>query len=433
MKRGSRRPAPQTELLEPQLFPVAEPPRAYGPRSIMAAAMSLAVPQIPGTSPESAVSVELLTQQAKDVIEGAFPRIWIRGEMSDFKPHRNGHWYFCLRGASAQIKCVMWSRDQRGVPTAPEDGMQVVALGQPTVYPAQGSLQCTIYAIDAVGDGLWRKALDEATARLRADGLLEPSRKRALPRFPRRVAVITSPDGAALRDIIAVMRRRCPTVEIVLVPAKVQGDGAPADLARAIDCVARWGHADTVIIGRGGGAREDLWAFNSEIVARSLAACAIPTISAVGHEVDITLCDLVADHRAATPSAAAEAAVPVLAEARAEAAAMLLALREALVRQVQRRRDRVERAAHDLHVGVTRTTERRGARMTAIAGKLHALSPLATLARGYAVARDASGATLASTSDFVPGVDFDLLLRDGTIRATTRSVLDAAPAAEERT
>jgi len=433
MKRGSRRPAPQTELLEPQLFPVAEPPRAYGPRSIMAAAMSLAVPQIPGTSPESAVSVELLTQQAKDVIEGAFPRIWIRGEMSDFKPHRNGHWYFCLRGASAQIKCVMWSRDQRGVPTAPEDGMQVVALGQPTVYPAQGALQCTIYAIDAVGDGLWRKALDEATARLRADGLLEPSRKRALPRFPRRVAVITSPDGAALRDIIAVMRRRCPTVEIVLVPAKVQGDGAPADLARAIDCVARWGHADTVIIGRGGGAREDLWAFNSEIVARSLAACAIPTISAVGHEVDITLCDLVADHRAATPSAAAEAAVPVLAEARAEAAAMLLALREALVRQVQRRRDRVERAAHDLHVGVTRTTERRSARMTAIAGKLHALSPLATLARGYAVARDASGATLASTSDFVPGVDFDLLLRDGTVRATTRSVLDAAPAAEERT
>jgi exodeoxyribonuclease VII large subunit len=433
MKRGSRRPAPQAELLEPQLFPVAEPPRAYGPRSIMAAAMSLAVPQIPGTSPESAVSVELLTQQAKDVIEGAFPRIWIRGEMSDFKSHRNGHWYFCLRGASAQIKCVMWSRDQRGVPTAPEDGMQVVALGQPTVYPAQGSLQCTIYAIDAVGDGLWRKALDEATARLRADGLLEPSRKRALPRFPRRVAVITSPDGAALRDIIAVMRRRCPTVEIVLIPAKVQGDGAPADLARAIDCVARWGHADTVIIGRGGGAREDLWAFNSELVARSLAACAIPTISAVGHEVDITLCDLVADHRAATPSAAAEAAVPVLAEARAEAAAMLLALREALVRQVQRRRDRVERAAHDLRIGVTRSTERRGARMTAMAGKLHALSPLATLARGYAVARDASGTTLASKSDFVPGVDFDLLLRDGTVRATTLSVLDAAPAAEERT
>ena len=433
MKRGSRRPAPQTELLDPQLFPVAEPPRSYGPRAVMAAAMSLSVPQIPGASPESAMSVEQLTQQARDVIEGAFTRIWIRGEISDFKSHRNGHWYFCLRGAAAQIKCVMWSREQRGVPATPEDGMQVVVLGQLTVYPAQGSLQCAIFAIDAVGDGLWRKALVEATARLRADGLLEPSRKRALPRLPRRVAVITSPDGAALRDIIAVMRRRCPTVEIVLIPAKVQGDGAPADLARAIECVARWGQVDTVIIGRGGGAREDLWAFNSEAVARALAACAIPTISAVGHEVDVTLCDLVADHRAATPSAAAEAAVPVLAEARAEAAAMLLALREALVRQVQRRRDRVERAAHDLHVGVTRGAERRGARMTAIAGKLHALSPLATLARGYSVARDETGATLASATDFAPGVDFDLLLRDGTVRATTRSVHEAARRTDEQT
>jgi exodeoxyribonuclease VII large subunit len=432
MKRGSRRPAPPAELLEPQLFPVAELPRAYGPRSIMAAAMSLAVPQIPGSSPESAISVELLTQQARDVIEGAFPRLWIRGEISDFKSYRSGHWYFCLRGASAQIKCVMWSRDQRGVPAAPEDGMQVVALGQPTVYPAQGSLQCVITAIDAVGDGLWRKALDEATARLRADGLLEPSRKRVLPRFPRRVAVITSPDGAAFRDIIAVMRRRCPTVEIVLVPAKVQGDGAPADLARAIECVSRWGEVDPVIIGRGGGAREDLWAFNAEAVARALAACAIPTISAVGHEVDITLCDLVADHRAATPSAAAEAAVPVLAEARAEAAAMLIALREALVRQVQRRRDRVERAAHDLQLGVTRTAERRSARMSAIAGKLHALSPLATLARGFAVARDDAGATLGSTSDFAPAMQFNLLLRDGTVRATTRSVHAAPRTTDER-
>ena len=232
----------------------------------------------------------------------------------------------------------MFASDQRGVPAVPEDGMQVVVLAQPTVYPAQGVFQCTVTALEAIGDGLWRKALDETTARLRADGLLESSRKRAIPRFPRRVAVITSPDGAAFHDIVAVMQRRCPIVEIVLVPAKVQGEGAPADLARAIEWVTRWGAVDTVIIGRGGGAREDLWAFNSEVVARALAACPIPTISAVGHEVDITLCDLVADHRAATPSAAAEAAVPVLADVRAEAASMLMALREALVRQVQRRR-----------------------------------------------------------------------------------------------
>ncbi|MBA2683116.1 MAG: exodeoxyribonuclease VII large subunit [Gemmatimonadaceae bacterium] len=407
------------ELIEPQLFPLAESPRQYESRAVAAVAAAI---QIPGATPESAISVELLTQQAKLVVEGAFPRMWIRGEISDFKRPKGGHWYFSLRGATAQIKCVMWLRDQGGVPALPEDGMQVVALARPTVYPAQGSLQCTITAIDAVGDGLWRKALHEATERLRTDGLLEIARKRALPRLPRRVAVITSPDGAALRDIIAIMRRRCPTVEIVLVPAKVQGDGAPADLARAIECVNRWGDVDVLIIGRGGGAREDLWAFNSEAVARALASCIIPTISAVGHEVDVTLCDLVADHRAATPSAAAEAAVPVLVEARAEAAAMLIALREALVRQVDKRRDRVERASRDLIVGITRGAERRSARMSNVAGRLHALSPLAVLSRGYSVARDASGTTLGSAADFAPERDFDLLLRDGVVHATARTV-----------
>jgi exodeoxyribonuclease VII large subunit len=431
MKRGSRRPALPAEPLEPQLFPVSEPPRPYAQRAVTVAALAVSLPAIPGTSPESAVSIEMLTQQAKLVVEGAFPRLWIHGEITDFKSHRNGHWYFCLRGAAAQIRCVMWSRDQRGVPALPEDGMQVVALAQLTVYPARGDLQCSIFSLDAVGDGLWRKALEQATERLRADGLLEPSRKRALPRLPRRVAVITSPDGAALRDIISVMRRRCPTVEIVLVPAKVQGEGAPADLARAIECVGRWGDVDTVIIGRGGGGREDLWAFNSEMVARALAACAIPTISAVGHEVDITLCDLVADHRAATPSAAAEAAVPVLAEARAEALAMLVALRGALLRQVQKRRDRVDRAARDLRAGAARDAERRSARVSAVAGRLHALSPLAVLARGYAVARDSSGATLGSVSDFAVALEFDLLLRDGTVRATTRAVHPAPRTSDE--
>ena len=432
MKRGSRRPAPEAELLEPQLFPVSEPPRPYGPRAVAVAAAAISLPAIPGTSPETAVTIETLTQTAKAVVEGAFSPLWIRGEISDFKAHRNGHWYFCLRGASSQIRCVLWARDQRRIPALPEDGMQVVALAQLTVYPARGDLQCTITSLDAIGDGLWRKAFDQAMERLRVDGLLEPSRKRALPRLPRRVAVITSPDGAALRDIIAIIRRRCPTVEIVLVPAKVQGEGAPADLARAIECVGRWGNVDTVIIGRGGGGREDLWAFNSEMVARALAACAIPTISAVGHEMDVTLCDLVADHRAATPSAAAEAAVPVLAEARAEALAMLVALRGALLRQVQKRHDRVERAARDLRTVVARGVERRSTRVSAVAGRLHALSPLAVLARGYAVARDASGATLGSAADFAPALDFDLLLRDGTIRATARSVHPAPPAMDER-
>lgn len=415
MRRPSRRPLPQTELLEPQLF-ASEPPRNYGSRAPQAAALPA------GATREHPMTVEALTTSAKTVIEGAFSPIWIRGEISSFTRHQNGHWYFSLRGEKASIRCVLWSSNIWRIPALPENGMQVVVLGQLTVYPFRGELQCMVTSLDAVGDGLWRKALAESTERLRADGLLEPSRKRPLPRLPRRVAVITSPDGAALHDIIVVMRRRCPTVEIVLVPAKVQGEGAPADLMRAIACVGRWGAVDTVIIGRGGGSREDLWAFNSEAVARALAACAIPTISAVGHEVDITLCDLVADHRAPTPSAAAEAAVPVLADAIAEAASLREALRGALVRQVERRRDRLQRTAAELRASLERGSERRRARVSAVAGRLHALSPLAVLARGYAVARDAGGATLGSVENFTPASDFDLLLRDGTVRATTRSV-----------
>ena len=422
MRRIPRRQTPQPSLLEPELFAASEPLRSYEPRGMVTSSTA-----VPGATRESAVSVESLTTLAKTVLEGAFSPLWIRGEISGFTAHRNGHWYFGLRGATSMIRCVLWSRDQWRMPARPEDGMQVVALGQLTVYAQRGDLQCTVTSLESVGDGLWRKALAESTERLRADGLLEPSRKRPLPRLPRRVAVITSPDGAALHDIIVIMQRRCPSVEIVLVPAKVQGEGAPADLLRALDCVSRWRDVDTVIIGRGGGAREDLWAFNSEAVARALAACAIPTISAVGHEVDITLCDLVADHRAPTPSAAAEAAVPVLAEARAEAVAMFDALRSALVRQVQRRHDRLERTSRHLRTGLERDAERRHARVSAIAGRLHALSPLATLARGFAVARDPGGATLGTVAGFAPARDFDLLLRDGRVRATTRSVHPSAP------
>ena len=262
--------------------------------------------------------MSILTQTARDVIEGAFIPLWVRGEVSDFKSHRNGHWYFCLRDRASQIRCVVWNRDQRGIAAAPDDGMQIAALGRLTVYPTRGEMQFAITRMDAEGDGLRRKALEITRARLEADGLLDPRRKRALPRFPRVIAVITSPDGAALQDIIAVVRRRGAAVRLVSVPAAVQGDTARQELCRALDRVNRWGRADLVIIGRGGGAREDLSAFNDERVARAVAACSVPIISAVGHEIDITICDLVADHRAPTPSAAAEAATRSRAELRGE-------------------------------------------------------------------------------------------------------------------
>ena len=281
----------------------------------------------PGASPRSAIAVSTLTQTAKDILEGAFPPIWVRGEVSDFKQHRNRHWYFCLRDRTSRLKCVVWERDQQFLPAAPDDGMQVTALGQLGVYASRGEMQFTIKRMEADGEGLWRKKLEATRIRLEADGLLAPNRKRPLPRHPRRIAFVTSMSGAALRDVIAVLRRRAPGVELIVVHAAVQGASAPLELCRAMDRVVRWGGAELVIIGRGGGSREDLWAFNDERVARAVANCPVPTISAVGHEVDMSLCDLVADRRAPTPSAAAEAAVT----SREEIALALHALRRRLV------------------------------------------------------------------------------------------------------
>jgi exodeoxyribonuclease VII large subunit len=388
---------------------------------------------VPGASAQSAVPVSVLTATAKDLLEGAFLPLWVRGEVCDFKAHRNGHWYFCLRDHSAQIRCVVWGRDQRGIPAPPDDGMEITALGQVTLYAARGDLQLSVKAMEAAGDGLWRKALEQSRARLEEEGLLAPERKRPLPRFPRRVAVVTSPSGAALHDIVAVARRRWAAVEIVVVPAKVQGDGAPEELCAAIERAGRFA-PDVVIVGRGGGGREDLWAFNDERVARAVALCPVPTVSAVGHEIDVTLCDLVADVRAATPSAAAEAVVPVGADVAADVRRLAVGLRHAMALRLADADDERRRLADALARRAGRGVERREARVRELAGRLHALSPLATLGRGYAVALDDAGRTLGSAAAFAPGADFGLLLRDGRVRATTLSVApaDAGPAPTTR-
>ncbi|HEY0778810.1 MAG TPA: exodeoxyribonuclease VII large subunit, partial [Gemmatirosa sp.] len=308
-----RRRAPASEALE--LF-AAEPPGAAraasaAPRARPSVALDVEY-DIPGASPAAAVPVSALSDTVKEVVEGAFMPIWVRGEISDFKAHRNGHWYFSLRDHAAQLRCVIWGRDARRLPAPPDNGMQVVALGQLGVYTARTEIQFTVRALDAEGSGLWRKALERTRATLAAEGLLAPERKRPLPRYPRRVAIVTSPDGAALHDVAAVLHRRWPLAELIVVAAKVQGDGAVEELCDAVERVGRCGLADVMIIGRGGGAAEDLWAFNDERLARAVASCPIPTVSAVGHEVDITICDLVADLRAPTPSAAAEAVAPMI-------------------------------------------------------------------------------------------------------------------------
>lgn len=425
----------------------------------------------PGESPETALAIATLTRAAKDVIEGAFTPLWVRGEISDFKAHRNGHWYFSLRDAEARVRCVMWRGDVSRAPTRPTDGMLVTAFGQMTVYATGGDLQLRVTRLGAEGDGLWRKALEETLTRLRVDGLLDEARKRPLPRLPRVVAVVTSPDGAALQDIRAVAARRFAGVQLVLVPAKVQGDGTADELVRAMAMIDRWGGADVVIMGRGGGAREDLWAFNDERVARAVAACRVPVISAVGHEVDITVVDLVADLRAPTPSAAAEAAVPDRDALVGEVLALRGRLTSATARALQRRRQVVsgvggrfaagarglaalERARLRAFGQAMATLSRRAqlrkhsivdalrpaltafpvadlaprqAALATLSARLDALSPLATLGRGYAVARSLDGRAMASVEDFQPGAAFDVLVADGAVRAKTSARRSGAP------
>lgn len=376
----------------------------------------------PGSTRETAICITDLNNSTKQLVEETFGHFWVRGEITDFKRHRNGHWYFSLRDKTSQMSCVMWSSDQRRMPTAPDDAMQVVVLAQLTVFPGRGSLQLRVIRIDAEGDGLWRKAIAETVERLRADGLLETERKRPLPLYPRCLAVVTSANGAALRDIISVATRRRPGIEIIVSCAAVQGDTAPRELRAALSRVRRWKGVDVMIIGRGGGARDDLRAFNDESVARAIAACEMPVISAVGHEIDMTVCDLVADMRAATPSAAAERAVPALADLDAALRARRGKLVSALTHRTSSARADMKTSARDLRAAAIRLVDKRRSVMSGAAGRLNALSPLATLSRGYAVARRPDGEALTSATQFTPGESFDLTLHDGVVDATVDDV-----------
>jgi len=370
---------------------------------------------------------------SKQTLEGAIRPLWIRGEVTGFKAYRSGHWYFALRDQAAQLRCVVWSGDQRTIPAPPDEGMEVLAFGQLTVYPARGDMQFRVTALEARGDGLHRKAVERTLENLKRDGLLAPERKRPLPRFPRCLAIVTSLDGAALHDIVAVARQRAPSLRIVVIPARVQGDGAPEALCAALDRLHRWGKADVVIVGRGGGAKEDLGAFNNERVARAVAACRAPTVSAVGHEIDMTLCDLVADRRAPTPSAAAEVAVPLMASEDVRVRALANRIVSVARRRLGVSQRSLTQAGSLTRRAALRLTERRRSHLAGVAGRVEALSPLAVLARGFAIARGGDGRTLAAAADFRAGDEFELLVRDGLIEAVASRVTaaewpaDAAP------
>lgn len=378
-----------------------------------------------GPVPErvQALTVTGLNALARGLLESAYPPLWVAGEVTGWKKAQTGHCYFSLRDKQSMVRCVMFRADAERLPTTPNEGMQVRALGTLTLYEKRGEFQFVIKILEGVGaGGLWRLAFEKLKAKLEAEGLLRPERKRPLPEFPVTVGVITSPFGAALHDILHVIERRAPWTRVVFVPARVQGEGAALDIARAIKLFARAGVADVLIVGRGGGATEDLWAFNEEVVARAIAASPVPVVSAVGHEVDITIADLVADARAPTPSAAAERVVPDRSALQRELTMARSRMITALKRRASYARSQLDALDRDLSVLIQDQLRGRKDRLGQLSAQLEALSPLAALRRGYAVPLGTDGKLLRSTREFVKGASVSLRVVDGSVECRVEDV-----------
>jgi len=287
----------------------------------------LSEPPPPGPSPDRRVlTVAELNAWVREILDEGMPLVWVEGEISNLRRYPSGHTYFTLKDETAQVSAVLFRGQAAWIRFRAEDGLKVIVRGRVGLYEARGAYQIVVEAMEPAGLGSLQLALEQLKARLRDEGLLDPARKRPLPALPRRIGVVTSPHGAALRDILRVLERRFATLEVVIAPARVQGEGAAAEIARGVRDLERLG-VDVIIVTRGGGSVEDLWAFNEEVVARALAASGVPVLSAVGHEIDVTLSDLVADLRAPTPSAAAEMVVV----SRTEIVDRLAALRSRLV------------------------------------------------------------------------------------------------------
>jgi exodeoxyribonuclease VII large subunit len=411
-----------------------------------------------------ALSVSQLSAAIKRTVEDGFARVRVRGELSGAKRAASGHFYAALKDDNALIDMVMWKGQAGRLAFRPEDGIEVIATGKLTTYPGRSKYQLVVDSLEVAGEGALMLLFEKLKARLGAEGLFDRDRKQALPYLPRTIGVVTSPTGAVIRDILHRLADRCPT-HVIVWPVLVQGDGAAGQVANAIrgfDAIEPGGpvpRPDLVIVARGGGSIEDLWAFNEEVVVRAIADCRIPTISAVGHETDVTLADYAADVRAPTPTAAAEMAVPVRAELMAQLAAWngrmiaaanrqqalsgerLAALarhlpkREALYAPQRQRLDdtgeRLDRAQrHRLAVTTERLATRAGAlrpallarawdrdraRLEGLGRLLDSLDPRALLSKGYAMVRDADGAIVASAARARAAAHLRLQFADGEV------------------
>ncbi|MFA7256873.1 MAG: exodeoxyribonuclease VII large subunit [Kiritimatiellales bacterium] len=382
-------------------------------------------------------SVAELNRAARFTLENGIGEVWVEGEISRMTRQSSGHWYFTLKDEAAAVSCAMFKQNNTSVIFAPKDGLKVRVFGQASLYEPRGSYQLIIRKMEEAGKGSLQEQFEKLKATLAAEGFFDESRKKPLPLLPQKIGVVTSPTGAAVRDIINVLTRRFPNIGILLAPVTVQGEGAAEKIAAAIDYLNTRDDIDLMIVGRGGGSIEDLWAFNEEIVARAIAVSRIPVISAVGHEIDFTISDFVADVRAPTPSAAAELAVPVKAELETQIARLAarlggslqnraLVLREkipgfrqmmvhALRGGVQQRQQRVDQSAltlsHRLQSAVTEQKQD----LKRLEFQLRALNPLAVLDRGYSLTQTADGNVVRDAAQLKKGEVMRTRFAKGTV------------------
>lgn len=391
-------------------------------------------------------TISQLTQEIRDTLEGDFSRVTVSGEVSGFSPARSGHWYLSLKDEQSQISAVVWRNTAAQVRFPVEDGLQVVVRGRVSVYPPRGTYQLVIDDIQPLGEGSWRAAFRKLHQTLAGEGLFLPERKRTLPVFPGRVVVITSPTGAAIRDFLQVATRRWKACDVLILPTRVQGDGAGRQLAAAVELAARLRPApDVIVLTRGGGSVEDLWEFNSEILVRAIAACPIPVVSGVGHEIDVTLCDLVADVRALTPSEAAERIYPDTQGLIQSLQRFQQRLAQGLTQRWQSARSQVDALANNrvltrpaehlllqaqrldelnskLQAILQRQGQRRQDQMQALAARLESLSPLQVLSRGYSLTLTPDGVPLTDTTAIQVGDIIVSRLHRGTVVSQVREI-----------
>jgi exodeoxyribonuclease VII large subunit len=429
--------------MKPDLFSLVQP-------ELLGALAPAASPAAPRAQPARRVySVSRLNRDVRALLESGIGRVWVQGEISNLSRPASGHWYFSLKDRDAQLRCAMFRTRNSRTPFAPAEGQLALAYGQVSLYESRGEYQLLIEQLEHAGLGALQRAFEELKARLATEGLFAPELKRALPTAPRQIGIVTSPTGAALRDILHILARRFPAASVVVYPSAVQGASAAPSIVAALELACRRRECEALIIARGGGSLEDLWAFNDERVARAMQRCrqrwSAPLVTGIGHEIDFTIADFVADVRAPTPSGAAELVVPdarvwlhrleLICERFTAAMRRTFSSEQARSRALLRRLEsahpgarlaaaqaRLSDLAGRLQFALQTQLSTDARRLQSLARALQAVSPLATLERGFAVlTRSADGALVTAAEQLAIGEEFDARLASGSLHAAVLS------------